>query len=682
MTFSEDSGIIPISSQPDSPAPIPSQRRRKEKGPRWVRRVRKAIKHIKWRTLLIVTVTMLAVIIVAGLVLVADASNRVQSSLSSVERVIEGIRSRPGTELTLIDFNRLQASVTDLSSNLESARNQIRFVGLFAQINPEIGANLAIINSAYHLSLAANEMLKGLQPTIFFLVAGDDKNSVVAGAGSGSRIVELMQIGQGSVFTAKNYLSNAEEDIAKLDLTRLSAHSILNVQGLIEYRQQLLQINNLLTVAPDLLTALLGLSREQNYLILSQNNDEIRPSGGYISTYGWLTIRNGRITDYSYSPTTATSPNPPPTAMATQIQVPNWWISYGEPIYAAWDGSWYADFPSTADMSMWYYNNGNNPQAPVDGVIAIDIVGFEYLLKALGSVTLADYDVVVTPENFRQVVYDIRASGEGDLPHKRFLADLYQHIFSQWQDSNTDPQIREHLIGAILQALQEKHIMLHFADSSLNEATDLLGWSGAQVATNNHDYLMVVDANLGNKSNHSITRDLIYDVDIQPDGTLKSRVTVNYDYSKQVAANDPAVNPKYHGPLDYDNLLQIFIPFGSIIGDTTNFPSPPRREDTSSLSRLISEITVPYDSTERFQLAYTTTPLIETIGHYHRYRLLIQKQPGTMADVLNLQVSLPANAKILNVSPAQSASYSLDRPVLEFGLKFSSDIWVEIVYES
>ena len=682
MTFSEDSGIIPIPSQPDSPAPIPSQRRRKEKGPRWLRRTRKALKHIKWRTILIVTITMIAVVIVAGLVLVADASNRVQSSLSSLERVVQGVRSRPGTELTLIDYNRLQASVTDLSSNLGTARNQIGFVSLFARFNPEIDANLATINSAYHLSLAANEMLKGLQPTVFFLVAGDDKNSVVTGAGSGNRIVELMQIGQGSVFAAKSYLAAAEDDIAKLDLTRLSASSILNIQGLIHYRQQLIQINNLLTVAPDLLTAVLGLSREQNYLILSQNNDEIRPSGGYISTYGWLTIRNGRITDYSYSPTTATSPNPPPPEMATHIQVPEWWISYGEPIYAAWDGSWYADFPATADMSMWYYNNGNNPQSPVDGVISIDIVGFEYLLKALGSVTLADYDVVVTPENFRQVVYDIRASGEGDLPHKRFLAVLYQQIFARWQDSNTDPQIRERLIGAILQALQEKHVMLHFADSGLNEATDLLGWSGAQASPNNHDYLMVVDANLGNKSNHSIARDLTYDVDIQPDGTLKSRVTVNYDYSKQVAVNDPAVNPKYHGPLDYDNLLQVFIPFGSVMGDTTSFPSPPHREDTPSLTRLISEVTVPYDSSERFQLTYTTTPLIETIGKYHRYRLLIQKQSGTMGDVINLQVSLPAKAKILDVSPAQSASYSLDRPVLEFGLNLTSDVWIEIMYES
>jgi hypothetical protein len=192
---------------------------------------------------------------------------------------------------------------------------------------------------------------------------------------------------------------------------------------------------------------------------------------------------------------------------------------------------------------------------------------------------------------------------------------------------------------------------------------------------------MTADANLGNKSNHSIARDLTYDVDIQADGTLKSRVTISYDYSQRVAASDPAVDAKHNGPLDYDNLLQIFISPGSIMGTTTNFPSEPRRVDTAFYTNLIAEVTVPFDSSERFQLSYQTPPLIETIGSYHRYRLLVQKQPGTLADRANIQVILPANAKVLNVSPSQSASYNLDRPVLEFGLNLKSDVWIEISYE-
>ena len=63
---------------------------------------------------------------------------------------------------------------------------------------------------------------------------------------------------------------------------------------------------------PDLLTTALGLDNPQTYLVLSQNSDELRPSGGFLSTYGWLTISNGRVDNYDYSPSTTDSPHPPP----------------------------------------------------------------------------------------------------------------------------------------------------------------------------------------------------------------------------------------------------------------------------------------------------------------------------------------------------------------------------------
>lgn len=682
MTISEDSQLIPVPPGTSAPMPIPQQHRRRSHGPKWSRPIRKALKRIKWRTVLLVTVAIVAVTMVASLVLIVDAMNRVSSALNGLERVAQSVRSKPGTELTFNDFDRLHASVVDLSNTLGAAQRQIGFMGIFAPFNPELDAQLASIRSAFHLTLAADDMLKGLEPTLFLLVSGDDSNSVVASGASGNRIVELLQVGRGQVVSARGYLDQAEADIRHLDLTRLSPSSVLNIEGLNSYRSQLAQINELLMTAPDLFTTMLGLSEEKNYLVLSQNSDEIRPSGGYISTYGWMTVRNGRITDYSYSPTTATSPNPPPVELASQVQIPDWWIQYDQPLYAAWDGSWQTDFPSTASMAMWYYNNGNNPQSPLDGVIAIDIVGFEYLLNAIGSVAVSNYDTVVTPENFRQVVYDIRAVGEGDVPHKRFLAELYQEIFNAWEDANADPTTRERLVGALLQGFQEKHIMLYFAETSLNEIVNLLGWSGAQTPALNHDYLMVVDANLGNKSNRSVQREVTYDVALREDGTADSRLAISYDYSARVAALDPAVNPAYHGPLTYNNLLQVFAPLDAQLLNTTGLSLDEItviREPAHS--RLVTEVTVPFDSSERFQFSWQSTGVVEQIGRYHHYRLLVQKQPGTRSDVTSVQVALPVGAALVNVRPEPSASYNLDSLILEFRFNLTTDSWIEIAYE-
>jgi hypothetical protein len=223
--------------------------------------------------------------------------------------------------------------------------------------------------------------------------------------------------------------------------------------------------------------------------------------------------------------------------------------------------------------------------------------------------------------------------------------------------------------------------MLYFADEQINQALMLLGWAGNQQPGRDHDYLLVADANLGNKSNRSIARQLTYDVDIQPDGRLNNRLAVAYDYSDRVAANDPAVDAEFHGPLDYRNLMQVFTPLNSQLDSTDDLPREPRVTDMDDHTIFITQVTVEYDSSERFQFVYHTPSLVETIGPYQRYRRLIQKQPGTQNEAANVQVTLPENAIAIGITPEPDASYNLERPIMEFRLVMDSDQWVEIIYQ-
>jgi len=617
---------------------------------------------------------------VGGLVLVTDATNRVESSLGSLNRVVASITTRPGTELTLSDFNRLQSSLDDVLSTLSSVQQQIGFLRPIVNLNNTLDGTLTSLDAAQQLALAADAMLDGLQPTLFFLVGGEDDKTVIGQISSGERVVELLRLGRPGFINAGDYLQTASGYIQAIETSELSAGILLQVEQLSAFHDQLSDIQRILMTAPDLLTVGLGLETQQNYLVLSQNSDEIRPSGGYLSTYGWMTIRNGRVVDYSYSATTATSPNPPDDTMASEIELPSWWIQYGEPVYAAWDGSWSPDFPTTAQMAMWYYNNGNNPQSPVNGSVSIDIVAFEYILEALGEVTVSDYNMIVTTENFREVVYDIRAFGEGDLPHKRFLASLYRQIFTDWQAIASNPETSADILGVLLRALQEKHIMMYFNDENLNEATELLGWSGQQQDAIGRDYLMVVDANLGNKSNSSIRRQVTYDVEILPEGAVSTRTTLLYDYPAAVADLDPAVDPEFHGPLDYNNLLQVYIPIGSNVGETSGAINQVQEVDYAAHTLLTGEMTVQYDSSERVQFSYISPNVIESLGEYQRYRLLIQKQPGMQPELVNIQITLPVGATLVSTTPETVANYNLDRQILEFRFEQTTDVELEIVY--
>jgi len=458
----------------------------------------------------------------------------------------------------------------------------------------------------------------------------------------------------------------------------VSPDLFVTVDGLARYHDELADINSILLDSPDMLRVALGINDTQTYLVLSQNSDELRPSGGYTSTYGWMTVRNGRILDFAYSPTTDTSPNPPPASRVDQITVPDWWIRYGQPIYAAWDGSWYADFPNTARMAAWYYDEGGNPNSPVDGVISIDIYGFEYILEGLGEVVVPGYNETVTPETFRDAVYQIRAEGEGDVPHKRFLAALYQQIMDDWQSVDQDRAVE--LRGDVLRALQEKHIMVYFADERLNRAFDILNIWGAQKPASGQDYVMVADANLGNKSNRSILRQLTYDVEILTDGTLGSRLAVAYDYPARLAEADPAVHPEHYSDINYHTIIQAFVPAGSTLTGTANLNAEPVVVPDVTHTTFVTRATINYNQSERFQFSYTTPVLVETIGPFHRYKLALQKQPGMYAEPVNVQITLPEGARTINVSPAADASYQLEQPVLEFRLDLLQDREIEVIF--
>lgn len=660
----------------------PLQKRRhhrRSSRPRWLRKLRKQVSRFPLRRALIVALGTIAVLMVVGVALAADAQTRVTTSTNSLNRVLNTIRNKQGTELTLADFDRLRASVTDLNRTLNSARRQTLFLRPMTSLLEDAQVQLALLDAGQSLVLAGEDMLTGLEPTLFFLMGGSTSDAVVSQISSGERVVELLSLGRGRFLNAASHLERASGELAALDFNAVTPDVLLMLRQLEQTHEQLSAIQQLLLAAPDILTVALGLRDEQTYLVLAQNSDELRPSGGYLSSYGWIVMRNGRVSAYDYSATTTTSPTPPPQNIEFPFEIPDWWFTFRQPIYAAWDGSWSPDFRTTADMAMWYYNAGNNPHAPVTGAISIDIIGFQTLLGALGRIQVPGYNVTVDINNFRDVIYEIR-EGEGDNPHKEFLAALYKQIFEEWQ-SVDDVDTNSALLGALLQGLQEEHIMLRFADPALNQAVEQLGWSGSQGSGTESDYLMVVDANLGNKSNYSVIRQITYDAEVSASGDVNSRTTIAYDYPAALADNDPAVDPEHHGPIDYRTLLQVIAPDGAHGVTSTDPELTYRVVDQPEHTLITSLLTVPYDQAARLQYVYETPGVVEAFGPYQHYRLLIDKQSGTRGEAVSVQVSLPPGALPVSIDPAPAASYDIDRPILEFRLNSTRDLWVEVVYQ-
>jgi len=671
----EPATIRPTASSSEI-VPRELRRRRRGRGPRWLRRFVRRFR-AQLRLVPIIVISTIAILIAAFSILVTNASSELNESWDQLNRVLTSISGRSGTELTLQDFDRLQNSVTQLTIQLEAIEGRFAPARLLTGVNGDMNALFEMLAVGKQLAGATDDMLAGVEPALTFMVAGEENEAVAGGLTSGERLTELLEIGQPNFQRAQGNLQLAADQLASIDRSSVSGDILLTINEFSNYFETVQATNSVLLDLPDVLPVALGLGQPRNYLVLSQNNDELRPSGGYLSTYGYLVLRNGRVVDFDYNPTTTETPNPPPASFADQYPVPDWWLGYEQPVYAAWDGSWHADFVQTAAMAQAYYEAGNNPPGPIDGVLSIYISGFEGLLAALGPVEVPEYDLTVTAQNFRDLVYEIRSDGEGRLPHKRFVATIYQEIFQAW--SRISEENTPQMLQAVLTGLQNKHILFYSSNPQVMNALRSLGWSGEQQSGSDHDYLMVVDANLGNKSNASVARSITYDVEITPDHRLRSRTSVAYDYPSAVAAFDPAVDPAAHGPLDYRNILQVYTPQGSRLLETNELGSVETvAMDAHTL--FVSRVIVPFDAARRFQLSYETGELVEVTGAYQRYRLLVQKQPGARTNDLNVQVRLPQGSRILDSIPAADAVYDLDQPILDFRLTLDSDQWIEIIY--
>ncbi len=307
-------------------------RRRSRRG--W-RKLQKRLRGFRWR-LIIVSLLVIVVFAIGSLgILITDSINRLEKSRDNLNRTMSTLNNRSADQWTYSDFERMQTSIGEVINNIELVQSRTAIVRPFASVANEQTEDLfETIEIAYDIGLAVDTMLTGSQPAVFFLTEGGS-DTTVGQVSSGERVVELLQLGRGQFDLAQQHLDNARTKLDNVDRDGLSEEMLLTLEDLEQYHTDIQDVNNLLIQSPELLTATLGLNEPQTYLILAQNSDEIRPSGGYISTYGWMTVRNSRILDYDYRATTTNSPNPPRDELVNELEIPEWWFEYEQPIYMA-----------------------------------------------------------------------------------------------------------------------------------------------------------------------------------------------------------------------------------------------------------------------------------------------------------------------------------------------------------
>lgn len=355
---------------------------------------------------------------------------------------------------------------------------------------------------------------------------------------------------------------------------------------------------------------LLGFDKEKNYLIIFQNNNELRPTGGFISAYGILNFNNGRYKfefadSYSLDSNTNLSPAPQPFIKLLK----------DDPKFKGWyfrDGNFNVDFPEAAkDLEKLYKEQSGSNQISFDGVFAIN---FEFLEDLTEIYNLKINNKKLNKQNlFALLEHEVKNidthNAEMLANRKDALKELVSELIGQIFKSISQ---YDNFFKAINNGLSEKKILLFFKNPKIQKIVEDKNWSGSFNRNNYKNFIYTNIANIGGrKADRYIRKTHQYFVSFDDNNIGKVKYTLNLEHLGTKNMNSDI----------YKAYLRIFIP--DLSANFEEYIQMPPREE--------KELTFEY--------------LLPAEVKMENFILDIIKQPGTK-DFWQISIQLPADNSI------------------------------------
>lgn len=388
-------------------------------------------------------------------------------------------------------------------------------------------------------------------------------------------------------------------------------------------------IEKLLPVAP----VLLGIGAPANYLIELLDSTELRPGGGFIGNYGFVSLSGGRLT--SANITNVYLLDRPFEASGQVIPFPPayTWFDLAPTTWTLRDSNLDADFPTAAHYSEAnYQREGGN--TPIQGVITITPAFIQQALAITGPIQVPEYNDLVTVQNLIDRIHSHQYGvGEAELQRKHFTSVLAEHFLARVRQLySTDSS---QFLKLFMTALHTKDLQLYLNPSVAEELLQTYHLDSAIEAPSS-DSLFVVDANISpNKANNLITNTLNDQVVIDPNGNAIHHTTLSYAW---------LIKGQGYGVDVYRDYLRVYVPPGSIL-QSQNGWAP--RSPGQAFGRQVwaGLFTLSYGQTQTLTFVWTVPGAARKVAKGWFYQYLIQRQAGAQW-TLHLQVTLPSCAEI------------------------------------
>ncbi len=489
---------------------------------------------------------------------------------------------------------------------------------------------------------------------------------------------------EGAVYMQDIYLGksmDAKKDFSKAVSSFKSADvSIqkIQAQGKIpdEFNKKLtsiLPVVKLFSNTSEVLPSILGFDNEKTYLVLIQNNMELRPGGGSINSVAEFSIKDAKITKFEIIDMQKIDEK-----LETHIEPPFEVRRYLESIHLSLrDSNFSPDFIKNAIMASSLYKLETGKE--VDGVIGLDTVFINNLIKAKGDVVIEEEKITINNDNFYEILMQKFDKQIAEEKTKDVLGVIMESIVSNPNSKNNTSYAS--LIENIGDSVSQKHLLLAFKNPDHQNVFTASNWSGAIVDNRKYDkniindYFGISESNLGkDKINYYISRSVSKKVTVENDGKINSTATIAFKNSK---------NKDSMGGGVYRNYMRLILPNGSRIKEVsvggkaqemipaiTDFAVYEKQSFSPSSSFEVEQgnegekttygffITVAPESVKTVKISYTIPYVILDKSKQVRYSLLVYKQPGLDSYPFDLLFSIPGDMQVL---PQDSESYEINR---------------------
>jgi O-antigen ligase len=613
-----------------------------------------------------------------------------QSHLHQVEQAAQAGSAGMGLD----DLKAVGQHLAGMHQDLEAIQSRVgpllpagRALGWIPRCGGDLAAASDLLKIAVDVSAAGDQTFQALAPALDLVTISEQGARSTLSVGE--RLLPVLVAAQPQLRAARQNLAMAREAQSHLAIAGLSPRVVQLLERLDRYLPWFETALDGAVLAP----GLLGANGPRTYLVLAQNNQELRPTGGFISGVGEIEVEGGRLSSPKFSDSYAVDNLQVPH----DLTPPDFQRTLLGQLWFFRDTNWDPDFPTSAQRAMDVYARDRGVQT--DGVIALDLTALQLLVDAVGPLQVEGISEPVTGETVLPIIQEqwsepSTESGQDWWLHRKdFMGQIAATVMDRLTTGQDLQPVR--LAQALKQALDEKHILIYVRDPGAAGLLRQRNWDGAvALPPAASDALLVVDSNVGfNKADVNVSRSIQYEVDLAASGGPRARLTLTYQNRTDHPVGDCVQEARYGGSYAdmtqrcYWDYVRVYVPVGSRLLKGPELSLPPgsllAQSGDALPSKLISP-TLSMDNWAVWTAFFALEPLAERsltfeyqlpaqildsgAGGLSYYRLQIQKQPGTDAVPLRLEIVLPPDAQVVKALPdgltVLDTDLSLDRDLV------------------